>query len=201
MIKTVIFDLGGVIVPFDIKRGYARLAPLCGLAVDEIPKRLRSTDLVTRFERGRISSAEFVEELSRILKLSVSYEEFRGIWNCIFLPGTLVPESMLTGLRERYRLLLLSNTNELHYSMVEAHYPLVRHFHHRILSYEVGAIKPSPKIYEEAIARAGCRPEECFFTDDILPYVEGARRAGIDAVQFQSVAQLETELDARGIRW
>ena len=157
VIKTVIFDLGGVIVPFDIQRGYARLAPLCGYREEEIPARLRSTDLVTRFESGRISSEQFVAELSRILELRVTYDEFRGIWNGIFLPGTLVPESMLMGLRERYRLLLLSNTNELHYSMVEANYPLVRHFHHKILSYKVGAIKPSPKIYEEAIAQAGCR--------------------------------------------
>ena len=201
MIKTIIFDLGGVIVPFDIKRGYARLAPLCNCAVEEIPKRLRSTDLVTRFETGRLSSEQFVEELSNMLNLRITYDEFRGIWNCIFLPGTLVPESLLLALRGRYRMLLLSNTNALHFSMVEAHYPLIRHFHHKVLSYEVGSVKPSPGIYEEALARAGCRPEECFFTDDVLPYVEGARRAGIDAVQFQSVPQLEEELRARGIQW
>ena len=201
MIKTIIFDLGGVIVPFDIKLGYARLAPLCGCATEEIPRKLRSTDLVTRFETGQLSSEQFVEELSGMLSMRITYDQFCGIWNCIFLPGTLVPESLLRGLSGRYRMLLLSNTNALHFSMVEAHYPLIRHFHHKVLSYEVGAVKPSPRIYEEAIAHAGCDPEECFFTDDVLPYVEGARRAGIDAVQFQSVPQLERELRARGIQW
>jgi FMN phosphatase YigB (HAD superfamily) len=49
------------------------------------------------------------------------------------------------------------------------------------------------------MAKAGCRPEECFYTDDIAEYVEGARRMGIDAVQFQGAEQLESELLARGI--
>ena len=70
-----------------------------------------------------------------------------------------------------------------------------------MLSYVVKAVKPSPAIYREAIARAGCGPEECFYTDDIPAYVEAARREGIDAVQFQSCAQLERELAAREIRW
>jgi FMN phosphatase YigB (HAD superfamily) len=48
---------------------------------------------------------------------------------------------------------------------------------------------------------AGCRPEECFFTDDILEYVEGARSLGIDAVQFHSAAQLLEELSKRDVRW
>jgi FMN phosphatase YigB (HAD superfamily) len=50
------------------------------------------------------------------------------------------------------------------------------------------------------VERAGCRPEECFYTDDIAAYVEGARKMGIDGVVFQSLTQLEGELRARGIR-
>ena len=80
-------------------------------------------------------------------------------------------------------------------------YPLLRHFHGTVLSYEVRALKPSPAIYREAIARAECRPEECFFTDDIADYVAGAKREGIDAVQFESRAQIERELRARGVHW
>jgi HAD superfamily hydrolase (TIGR01509 family) len=58
--------------------------------------------------------------------------------------------------------------------------------------------KPSSKIYEAAIARAGCSPEECFFTDDLAVNVEAARKHGMDAVQFHSAAQIEAELRARG---
>ena len=62
-------------------------------------------------------------------------------------------------------------------------------------------MKPEPRIYEAAIARAQCAAEECFFTDDIPEYVTGARLAGIDAVQFHSAAQIERELLERGVRW
>ena len=199
MIKTVIFDLGGVIVPFDFKRGYAKMEPLCAYPAAEIPRRLRSTDLVTRFETGRLEPREFVAQLCQVLELKTSYEEFCELWSSIFLPDTLIGEALLESIRSRRRLLLLSNTNRIHFEMIRRTYPLLRHFDAFVLSYQVGAMKPSPQIYQEAIAMAHCRPEECFFTDDIAEYVEGAKRQGIDAVQFQSAAQIEQELTARGV--
>jgi FMN phosphatase YigB (HAD superfamily) len=201
VIKTIIFDLGNTIVPFDFKRGYAKMAPLCGYPAAEIPKRIASTDLVPRFERGQVEPEPFVNELCRLLELRVSYGEFCDLWTSIFLPETLIPEALVTKLRARYRLLLLSNTNAIHFGMIEAQYPIVRRFDDLVLSYRVGALKPSEEIYRRAIAQARCRPEECFFTDDILPFVEAARKTGIDAVQFQSLEQLEADLRSRGIEW
>ena len=96
-------------------------------------------------------------------------------------------------------MILLSNTNAIHFPWIQQTYPLLRHFHDLVLSYEVKAMKPHPDIYRAAIARAGCRPEECFYTDDIAEFVEGARALGIDAVQFENAAQLERELRAREI--
>ena len=201
MIKTVIFDLGKVLIPFDFSRGYRAMERFCDYPAAEIPKRIAATDLVHRFETGLVEPRDFVEQLSRMLDLRATYEQFCEIWSSIFLPETLVPESLLAGIGERYRLLVLSNTNAIHFAMVRQSYPMLRHFHDLVLSYEVKAMKPSPAIYREAIARAQCRPEECFYTDDIPAYVEGARREGIDAVQFESCAQLERDLAARAIRW
>lgn len=201
MIKTIIFDMGKVIIPFDFQRGYDRMAPLCGYSPSEIPERLRSCDLVTRFEEGKIEPQTFVREISDILELKVDYDQFCNIWSSIFLPQTLIAEDLLTALRDRYRLLLLSNTNAIHFEMVSEAYPLLRHFHHKVLSHKVGALKPSPTIYAEALKHAEAAPQECFFTDDIAAYVEGARSAGIDAVQFQSQTQIERELRARGVEW
>jgi len=197
MIKTVIFDLGRVIVPFDFRRGYARLEPLCGIPAAEIPGRIRPTGLVERFESGQIESKPFFGQLSAHLGLRISYAEFCEIWMSIFLPDTLISEDLLATIRRTHRLLLLSNTNPIHFEGILAQYPLLRHFHGFVLSYEVGAMKPSPLIYQKAIDLAGCAPEECFFTDDIAEYVEGARNMGIDAVQFQSAAQIQDELRRR----
>jgi len=201
MIKTVIFDLGKVIIPFDFTRGYRAMEGLCKYPAADIPKRIGATDLVTRFECGLVEPEDFVNQLCQSLELKVDYNGFCEIWSGIFSPDPLIPESMLAGIRERFRLLLLSNTNAIHFKMLKEKYGLLRHFDDMVLSYEVGALKPSPLIYREAIARAQCQPEECFFTDDIAEYVEAARKEGMDAVQFQSRGQLEGELLARGIHW
>ena len=201
MIRTIIFDLGKVIVPFDFKRGYDRLAPLCSLAPVEIPEKLRTCDLVTRFETGQIEPRDFVREISGVLGLRADYDEFCDIWSCVFLPETLIPDDFVARLGERYRLVLLSNTNPIHFEMIERSYPILRHFDACVVSYRVGAMKPSPEIYAEAIRQAQCRAEECFFTDDIPAYVEAAKTAGIDAVQFRDSAQIQSELRARGVEW
>jgi glucose-1-phosphatase len=200
-IKAVIFDLGRVIVPFDFNRGYVRLEPLCGIPAAEIPKRIAPTGLVPLFESGGIEPRDFVRELSRHLNLDTTYENFCDIWSSIFLPNPLIPESMFAGIAQKHRLLLLSNTNAIHFRMIRENYPILRHFHSFVLSYEVGAMKPLPRIYQRAIEEAGCLPEECFFTDDIPDYVAGASAQGIDAVQFESAEQIEAELRKRGVKW
>jgi putative hydrolase of the HAD superfamily len=201
MIKAIIFDLGNVIVPFDFKRGYAAMEPVCCYPAAEIPKRIGATDLVRRFESGHVAPEEFVREISATLSMNVDYERFCEMFSTIFLPDTLIPESLLQGLRARYRLLLLSNTNAIHWPMLERAYPLLGQFHDRVLSFEVGRLKPEPEIFREAVSRAGCRPEECFFTDDVEAYVAGAKREGIDAVRFESQEQIEQELRKRGVDW
>lgn len=199
MIKAIIFDLGRVIVPFDFNRGYARMEALCGTPALEIPGLIAPTGLVRKFECGEIEPREFVRQLSSHLGLNSSYEDFCEIWSSIFMPETLISEDLLEALKPNYRLVLLSNTNAIHFEMIRANYPLLRHFDAFVLSYEVGAMKPSPVIYRKAVEAAGCRPEECFFTDDIAEYIEGAGKFGIDAVQFESSAQIERELRGRGV--
>jgi len=199
VIKTILFDLGNVIIPFDFKRAYSRLQPLCSYPATEIPARMRGSDLVRRFESGHIGAEKFVEEFSALLELRINYDEFCEMWSSIFLPEPLIAESLLANLGARHRLMLLSNTNPIHFHMIQETYPLLQHFDHCVLSYEVGSLKPDPKIFEDAIAHAGCAAAECFFIDDLAPNVEAARTHGIDAVQFESAAQLEGELQARGL--
>jgi putative hydrolase of the HAD superfamily len=201
MHKAILFDLGRVLVHFDFQRGYRALEGLCPYSAAEIPRRLSGTGLVERFETGLVEPRDFVEQMSQILDLHVDYERFCEIWSCIFT-HELLPESMLEGLSRRYRLVLLSNTNALHFDMIRGTYGhLLRHFHDLVLSYEVRAMKPRPEIFHAAVERAQCQPEECFYTDDIAAYIEGARKLGIDAVQFESREQIEREMRLRGIAW
>ena len=200
MHKAVIFDLGRVLVNFDFKRGYRALEGLCPYTAAEIPKRLSTCGLLEQFETGQIEPRDFVTQMSAVLDLTIDYDRFCQVWSSIFTE-TLVPEAMLEGLAARYRLLLLSNTNAIHFEGLRETHSMLRHFHHLVLSYEVKAMKPQPRIFQAAIALAGCRPEDCFYTDDIAEYVAAAQNLGIDAVRFESLAQLQRELTAREIRW
>jgi putative hydrolase of the HAD superfamily len=196
----LIFDLGGVIVPLDFARGYSIIEGLCPYRANEIPARIGSTDLVRRFELGKIESQTFFRELCQLLSLQIDYDRFREVWSSIFVPGPLLPDSFFAALKARgYRLVLLSNTNAIHYEMACDRYSPLKYFDAAVLSYEVGSMKPAPEIYSAAIDKAGCAPEECFFTDDLSMHVEAAKRAGIDAVQFLSPGQLMQELAARHV--
>ncbi len=199
MIKTVIFDLGRVIVPFQHEIAYARVEAAGGAKAADIPGLLAATDLPERIETGTIAAHDFAERIFDLLNFRVSYEEFCDIWTSIFLPDTLVSDELVAAIARNHRLVLLSNTSAVHFDMIHDTYPILRHFDQFILSHEVGAMKPNPAIYAAAIAAARCEPHQCFFTDDIPAYVEGARQAGIDAVQFLNESQLRKELAARGI--
>ncbi len=201
MIRALIFDLGQVIIPFRLERGFAALAARCACPPEEVETRVRASDLPLRFEEGLIEPGDFFRRFSALVGLQVDYREFCDLYSSIFLPETLIPESMLAGLRRNYRLLLLSNTNAIHFEWVRARYPLLWQFHYYVLSYQVGALKPAPAIYQAAVARAGCRPEECFYTDDVPSYVEAARQHGLDGVAFCGLEHLAGELHARGVRW
>jgi len=199
MHKAILFDLGKVLVHFDFQKAYRQLEPLCGYPAAEIPRRLSATGLVERLETGQIEPRAFVAAVCDVLQARVDYDEFRRIFSCIF-GDCLIPEALLETLAQRYRLVLLSNTNALHWDLLREDYAhLLRHFDRLILSYEVRAMKPDPAIFRAAVEAAGCRPEECFYTDDIPAFIAAARAFGIDAVQFESCAQLERELSARGI--
>lgn len=197
--KTLIFDLGNVIVPFDFTNAYRRFEQLTGLPPEEQRSRITATGLVPKLETGLIEPEDFVDQLTTALGAPMSYADFRELWVSIFHRETLIPESLFQSLAGRYRLVLLSNTNEIHFSMIRETYPHLGYFDHWVLSHEVKAMKPSPVIYAAAIEHAKAQPGECFFTDDIPEYVAGARAAGIDAEQFLGYDKLLADLQARGV--
>jgi putative hydrolase of the HAD superfamily len=201
VIKAIIFDIGKTVIPFDFQRAYTAIEQLCAYRAADIPKRLGTTDLVRRFEQGLVEPHEFVQGLCELLNAKIEYEDFCRIWSSIFLPETLVPESMIEGLRRRYKLMLLSNTNAIHYPMIRDAYPILGLFDDHVLSFQVKHLKPAPEIFHVAAERAGCGSQQCLFIDDMAANVEAARQTGMDAVQFVSREQLEKDFQARGIRW
>ena len=95
--------------------------------------------------------------------------------------------------------MLLSNTSVAHFEFVRERYGVLDRFDEFVLSFEVGAMKPEPAIYEAALRAIRCAPGECFYTDDILDYVTAGRRFGLQAEVFTDVPSLRRHLEERGL--
>ena len=200
-IKALLFDLGDVIVGLDFARAYRATAKLSPYRSDEIPDIIRQADLASPYERGELSSEVFHRRFCDALDMDVSFGRFRQLWGDMFEPKPLLDDRFLGGLAANYRLVLLSNTNELHFEFIREHYTVLRHFEEFVLSYQVGVMKPAPEIYLEAVRQAGCEPHECFYIDDKPVNVEAGARLGLHAVVFENSGQLRTSLAERGVRW
>ena len=199
MIQVIYFDLGKVIIDFDHSRAAQELLKVTPLSLKEAMAVLSDGELISEYETGRLSSQEHYRKVCRRLQMEVSIEKFGELWGSMFLPEPLVSESFLRALKKRYRLMLLSNTNEIHFDFVIRHYPILRVIEERLLSYQAGCMKPEARIFELAIRKAGVAPENIFFTDDRLENIEAAQRAGIQALLFQSETQLKRDMLSRGM--
>jgi len=194
MIKTLIFDLGKVIVQFDHSRIIRRVEQFCDLNEDEISQKVFATTATQDYELGKISSLDFFESVKKSLDLRMNFSEFADAWNCTFDLEPIISEAFIENLANKYRLLILSDTNELHFEFIKQNFPILRYFDDYVLSYRVDVVKPDEKIFRAAIEKANCSAEECFFTDDREPNVLGAQKVGINAVQFLSAEQLEESI-------
>jgi len=193
----ILFDLGKVILNFDLTIISSKLAALSENSEADIAYYIFENGLSRAFERGNLNPEEFFEAVRKQLNLTISFERFAPIWNEIFtpLPGM---EQLVNILKATHRVGLLSNTNKLHFEYVANTYPVVQGMDWH-LSYKMHTAKPDPEIYNKVIQFYNINPKEIFFTDDIARNVEGAINAGMQAVQFHSVGQLKEELAHRGI--
>ena len=190
-VRAVICDLGRVIVDFDHRAICSRLAACTPLSADAIYAALFSSGLEASFDRGELSGDQFYHHAARQLNLTIGLDRFRAIWSAIF---TLIPETaaLLKRLHVE-RLLLLSNTNAWHFSYCRRHFPILDIFDAVILSYEIGARKPEPLIFQHALAHATVPAPACLYIDDMPGNVAAARQAGMQALHFTSPAAATDE--------
>lgn len=199
MIEVVYLDLGKVLIDFDYAMAGQRILEISPLPLSKIAKILSEPKLLFEFETGKLSAIEYYKIICEALEIQIPLDEFRILWGSMFLPEPLVSEEFLQNLKRKHRLILLSNTNEIHFEYLVERFPILNLIEERLLSYRVGYMKPDPQIFQLAIEKAGKVPEKIFFADDRLENVEGARAAGIQAIQFKSEKQLRRELNDRGV--
>jgi putative hydrolase of the HAD superfamily len=199
MLRTVVFDLGNVLLHFSHERMCRQIGAACGKDWDEVWKRLFDDGWELAFERGKLTPAEFQQRFERWTGHDVSFERLYEAASDIFqLNAPIVP--IVDALKSRgLRLVLLSNTHVWHIEHVRRHWDILDRFDDLVLSYEVGAVKPEPAIFEGLLGRLGCAPGEAFYTDDIARYVDVGRSYGLDAELFTDAAALREQLASRGV--
>lgn len=198
MIRTVVSDLGNVLLHFDHMRACQAMARMSQWSPGEIYDSMFGSNLVQDYELGRISSSEFGLGCKERLNLDVGVEVIRENWSEIFHPVEGM-EELIRSLKDHYTLVLLSNTNEWHFEHCREKYPVVSLFDHHALSYRLECRKPNPLIYEKALAMANALPEETLYFDDIPAYVQAARELGWKGICFQDRDQVTRDMQVEGV--
>ncbi len=199
--RAIIFDIGRVLIRVDISRAMDGLAAGLSLTPQEVWSAIQNDPRWLDWQEGRISPRDWHLHLTKRLGASLSFDQFSEVWNRALDPHPIHSESFLENLSKNYRLALLSNTDPIHMSHEEVRFPFFRFFPIRIYSYRVGASKPDPVIYRQALQACKVRAEEAVYVDDVAAYAEAARRLGMAGIVFQSPEQLQSDLRSLGIRF
>jgi putative hydrolase of the HAD superfamily len=199
--RAIIFDIGRVLIRVDIARAMNGLASGLSLTPQDVWSAIEKDPRWLDWQEGRISPRDWHLHLSKRLGTSLTFEEFCEVWNRALDPNPIHSEAFLEKLSKNYRLALLSNTDPIHMSREEARFPFFRFFSIRIYSYRVGASKPNPVIYRQALQACKVKAAEAVYIDDVAAYAEAARRLGMTGIVFQSPEQLQTDLRNLGIQF
>ena len=201
-LRAVIFDIGRVLVRVDIHGVKSALAQGLPLGPEELWSAIEKDPRWPDWQEGRMAPRDWHLHLSKRFNMSLSFAEFTAIWNSALDPKPIHNVSLFAGLSKNYRLGLLSNTDPIHVAKLESTYDFFEYFPKPVRTYScgVGASKPDPLIYREALRACKVKAEEAVYIDDIMAYVEAARKLGLAGIHFQSPQQLRTELSQAGIK-
>ena len=173
MIKTVIFDMGGVVITLDENEAGKRFIELGMKEFAEKMDPYKRVGLNGQLEEGKISEEEYRREVCKKIGREVTFEELQHCWLGYMKE---IPERNLVTLRnlkkQGYRVILLSNTNPYVSAWVDSEafsadgHPIGDYFDAMYRSYEVKYMKPDENFFRYVLSQEKIMPEECLFIDD-----------------------------------
>jgi putative hydrolase of the HAD superfamily len=180
---TFLFDIGRVLLDFDFESSLSRLLPPdCADPHERLSTLLERKD---EFESGAIDPDEYVNWALGVLGSSATPDEFRHAWQRIFKPNQAMWENVRNLSASGHRLILFSNTNAIHCPWLFGEYPEFSLFHEAVLSFEAGAIKPHPPIYQHALDKHALVPRETLYIDDLRDNIATGVEFGFHCHQYQ----------------
>jgi putative hydrolase of the HAD superfamily len=200
--KALIFDLGNVIAFFDHRRASRQLAALSKTPIEEsvVYQAIFGTSLECDFDCGRMTTPEFLERLKVVLGIQSADADMAAAWCDIFRPNdeviALLPRLKKCGVR----LVLASNTNELHFQWIASHFaePLAC-FDDLVLSYQIGSRKPALPFLQKCVEVARLTPDHCIYIDDRPEFVDIARSMGMTGIVYGPGVNLLRAFSAEGV--
>ena len=184
--EAIIFDLGGVLLNLDYDLTEKAFISLGMTNFGESYSQLQQVQLFDRYETGEISSFHFVNRLLDLLPEGTTANQVVHAWDAMILDFPLKRLQSLEALSKKYRLFLLSNTNDLHIDAVRraldkaaGHRELERYFEKTYFSSAVGMRKPDSKIFEFICKENNLDPSRTLFIDDSPQHLETAKKLGL----------------------
>jgi FMN phosphatase YigB (HAD superfamily) len=197
--STVVFDLGKVLVDFDYSIAGRRLAAQSDMSAEEVWQYLNQTPLLHRYESGLMTRHEFFAEVRQTTGFRGDIEEFGSFFADIFseIPPMIALHADLR--RTGIPTYIFSNTNDLAIEHIRRAFPFFADFDGYILSYEVRAMKPSAKIYDELETLSGKRGAEIVYLDDRQENVEAGAARGWQVILQTDPAQSRAVVEKLGL--
>lgn len=172
-IDAIVFDLGGVILDLHVDRTYKAFAELGNMPLEEV-MRLADQDFFKQYETGTIDDPTFRAHLREALEFRGPEEIIDEAWNAMLGPIAKSKFDLLEKLGSKYRLFLMSNTNEIHMrrilriaNHVSPEKSFYEYFNKVYLSNEVGERKPNESFYKHLMEDAQLIPDKTVFIDDL----------------------------------
>ena len=196
-VKAAIFDLSGVCFsdeesPFLVAFAQKHRLPLEAFTRDYM-------ELLVQSENGEITGSE-------VWKRLLSKYAVEGDAEALIREMMAGKESyqdkldFVSTIRKEVKTAYFTNYNEDYWKLIVARFDLSKYFDIGLVSYEIGARKPSAKGFIYLLEKLGARPEEAVFIDDRSGNLEEPKKLGINTIQFKSVTDLGQEIERLGIK-
>ncbi|KAK8845980.1 hypothetical protein M9Y10_020918 [Tritrichomonas musculus] len=188
-IKTIIFDVGGVLIDIDFKKSIDALRKAGFKDIDKKIHEISSDDHFTQYRLGLISTEEFRNFIRKEIDKDLTDEEIDSMWNQMLIGIPHEKLDLLIELHKKYTIYALSNTNELHWqcscNMFNYQGLNINNFFDNIfLSFKMHKDKPDSDIFEEVIKETKLIPNESLFIDDSETNCNAASSLGIHAYHY-----------------
>ena len=194
MIKNIVFDLGNVLLDFDPER-YLENLGYQGKVKEQLKSEIFKTDEWLMLDRGTISQEDAVEIWQqRNPDLRVEITDVMAEWEKILTLKKDSLEILKSLAAKNYNLYILSNFHEKAFTYVSNKYNFFDYFDGKVISADIGMIKPDPEIYEHLLNKFNLEAGTTLFIDDSQKNIAAAINKGIRVIHFKDAASLKEEL-------